>query len=427
MAGNVSFSLTQATALFKINYYKRSENMYNSANVTQGRVKKRFDFTGRSRVVATSLSFAGGVGSGTIPKANVGNYQEATILSKKVYAVVLIDRESIKASMDDKGAFVKSTRESVQKTVESYNRNSSRILFSDGLGLLALGDATGAAVTGLGTVGSPFIVEIPLKTGIQVGGWKEANWEEKDYVQVVTGATPVTGAGGVMEADLLEIVAVDATTRLVSLVGTSARLTALVGGVIPLATTDAIAMQGSYENDPEGLKSILDKTAGAIYGIAVQRRWMATAEDALGAGITVDLMNKVMLDVEKKFGKAPNLIVESYVQFRKTLNLLEDQKQYTIDPRSKDLKGKVSFKGVEFMSSMGSVGVFPERFVEDDRVYFLNDNHIEVHHRPDFGWFDDDGTVFLRTTGDEYEARYGGYYQNYIEPTAHGFLHSLAV
>ena len=68
--------------------------------------------------------------------------------------------------MDDKGAFVRATRETVQKTVESYNRNASRILYGDGLGLLALGNAVGAAVTGGGTVGTLAVaVTVPVTTG----------------------------------------------------------------------------------------------------------------------------------------------------------------------------------------------------------------------------------------------------------------------
>ena len=43
-------------------------------------------------------------------------------------------------------------------------------------------------------------------------------------------------------------------------------------------------------------------------------------------------------------------------------------------------------------------------------------------------WFDDDGTVFLRKSGeDNYEARYGGYLENFIIPTGHGVLKNLAV
>ena len=87
----------------------------------------------------------------------------------------------------------------------------------------------------------------------------------------------------------------------------------------------------------------------------------------------------------------------SYKQYEKILNLLEDQKRYQVNTRA-GLKSKsgadISFSGVEFMSIDGPIGIFPERFIEDDRIYLLNDAHVHMYHRPDFGWFDDDGTIF---------------------------------
>lgn len=420
---NTIFSLATATNLFKINYYKKSENVYNSANVLQGRIKKKYDFTGKNRFIATPMSFSGGVGAATLPQPGVATYSDALIYSKKVYATCQIDREAMKASADDQGSFVRATKEVVQKCVESYMRNGSRILFGDGTGILGRGDATGTKVTGAGTTGSPYVVSIPL------ANWNEANWEERDLVQVVTGITdsPTTGAGGAMATDLLEIVAVDVALRLISLVGTSARLGTLVSGNIPMAATDAIVMQGSYMADPMGLKGIVDASSGSLYNIPVARRWSATVKAAGGSGLVTDMMNEVMLETERKSGKAPNMIVTSYTQYRKLLNLLEDHKRYQLPARDAALKGVVSFSGIEFMSTRGPIGVFADRFCDADRMYFLNDEQIEVHHRPGFGWFDDDGTVFLRTSGDAYEARYGGYYENYIVPSFQACLKGLAI
>jgi len=417
----MSFNLTDQTALFKINYYKKSENMYNSANVLQGRLKKRYDFTGRQRYVATPLSFSGGVGSGTLPSSNAGNYVGAEIESKRVYATCSIERESIKASANDAGAFVRATAETVKKTVESYMRNASRILFGDGTGVLGTGDGTGTDVI---KNAAAAVAAYPLahyEVTFPVAEWKEANWEERDYVQVV--------ASGTAETQLHEVYAVDPSTRTVRLLhvaGASTRLDALAGGPDPLAATDEIAMQGSYNNDPIGLNGILLATSGSLYGIPVQRRWSSHIEAAAGKGVTVDLMNGVMLDVEKRFGKAPNMIMASYAQYQNILALLEDQKVYNLP--NKNIKGNLSFQGVEFMSTRGPIGLFVDRFCDDDKIYFLNDNFIECHHRPGFGWFDDDGTVFLREASeDSYSARYGGYYQNYITPTAHGVLSGLAI
>lgn len=393
------FNLTDASALFKIKYGKLSDNVYNSANVLLGRMKKEYNFTGKEMKLPVPTAFSGGVGSGSLPTANLADYGDATITSKKVYAVCQIDRETIKASVGNEGAFVDATKHTIQKTVESWTRNASRILFGDGTG--ALGSFSGSAS---GTAAAPVIT-------VTAATWKEANWEENDYVNV-------NSLGSVWE-----VTAVAPTTRQVTLarISGSDDLTAIGAG------THVVYMQNSRNNDPLGLKGICDATSGTLYGITVGRRWQAVQKAAGGAGITTDRINEVMLEVQRKSGKVPDLIMTSFTQYRKIMNLLEDQKQYVVEPRSADLKGKLSFKGLEFMSAAGAIGIFPERFCEDDRLYCLNTNYIAAHHRPDFGWFDDDGTVFLRSaSADSYEARYGGYYQNWIVPSFQGVITGLA-
>lgn len=382
---------------------KLSENTYNSANVLLGRVKKDFSFTGKRMDIAVPTSFAGGVGSGSLPTPNYAAVQDAVITSKKMYSVIQIDREAIKASSANEGAFVELTKYSVQKGVESWMRNMSRALFNDGTG--ALGTIQAGGVSGAG----------PWDVVISAATWKEANFEEKDYVNLEGSLSAV-----------FEVTAVVPATRTVT-------LTAVSGSYTPVAG-DVIYMQNSKNADPSGLKGVLDAVPSvgpppaSLYGITVGRRWQAGAQVAAGgSGLTTDLMNQTMLEIQRKSGKVPNLILCSFTQYRKLLNVLEDQKTYFVEPRSPELVGKVSFRGVEFMSSAGPVGVFPERFCEDDRMYMLNDNYIALHHRPDFGWFDDDGSVFLRTaSSDAYEARFGGYLESYIVPSFHGVITGLA-
>jgi hypothetical protein len=324
-----------------------------------------------------------------------------------VYGVAEIDREAIYAAETDEGAFVRTTKETVRKTIESYMRNEERIWFNDGTGALGTGDGS-TAVTGAGTTGDPYLVIISSAT------WKEANWEEKDFVNVGT------------EETLVEVYEVVPASRQVKLVGTSATLAAASAGAT--GTSAVFYMQNSRNNDPLGLKGVLEATTGTLYTIPVQRRWKAGVQAASGgAGLTTDMLNEDMLEIRRKCGKDPNLIQMSFTQFRKFLNLLEDQKEYPVEPRAENLKGKVSFRGIEYISQSGSVPVFANRFIEDDRIYYLNDNFLTCYHRPGHGWFNDDGTVFLRKSNDDaYEARYGGYKENYIVPPFHGYRDGLA-
>lgn len=397
------FSLTNSSNLFKIKYGKLSENTYNSANVLLGRCKKEFDFTGKRLDIAVPLSFAGGVGSGSLPTPNYSAESDAQITAKKMYSVIELEREAIKAASNDEGAFVQMTKYAVQKGVESWMRNMSRALFNDASG--AIGQFSGSQA---GTA------SVPIVTFIATGNYafKEANFEEKDYVNVNT------------DSSVFEVTTVVPSTGVVTLtrISGSLDLTAIGAG------THTVYMQNSKDADPQGLEGVTKATSGSLYGITVARRWQSHQKDAASAGLVPDLMNEVMLETQRKCGKVPNLVITSYKQYRKLLNVLEDQKQYAVEPRSDDLKGKISFKGVEFMSSAGAVGVFPERFCKEDTMYFLNDNYITIKHRPDFGWFDDDGTVFLRnSTTDSYNARYGGYLESYIVPSFQGVLYGLAV
>lgn len=422
-----AFSLVTATNVFKRKFWKMSDAVFNASNVVWSRLEKNSDFVGKDMFVSNPLSFSGGVGSGSLPTANVGKYEGSIINSKRIYAVAQVEREAIKASETSEGAFVKAMQETVKKTLESFMRNCSRQLFADGSGVLAKGAGASAAavVTGNGSTATPYVVTLTSST------FFDANLEEKDLVNIVTGLG-ADNTGGAAETTALEIVAVDVVNYTVSLVGTSARLAALVAGTAKFATTDGIVMQNSYLNDLTGLRGISIQSqagTGSIYNVPVQRRWSMDYKDASAAAITVDLINERMLQIERKSGKVPNLIVCGFKQYQKMLALHENQKRYNISPKDSKYVGRFSFDGLQFMSTAGVVPVVYDRFVKDDEIWLLNDNYITVCMRPGGAqWFEEDGTVFLRDTGsDSYSARYGLYGELYIIPSFHGHIFNLAV
>lgn len=434
-----AFSLDTATDLFKTKYVARSAAMYNTDNVLEGRIKKTYNFVGKDEGVETHLSYSGSVGAGALPVAGTARYKQANLTRKRIYGRCQVEREAIKAASTNEGAFVKATKESVKRTVESYMRFCSFLMFGDGTGVMGRGDAA-TQVAGNGTEATPYTFTVSEAT------FKEANWEEEDLVQLVTGLD-AKNEGGVTEGaytvtNLVKVISVDVDNRLIGVAGTSPILAALTG-VGPLLADTGIVFQRSYSATagagkyavPMGLYGATTPYAGvtALYGIEIQRRWQALAKDANGAAVTVDLMNGVVLGLDKKVGSSnlPSLIVMHQDQFQNVLALLEDQKRYNIGNKNvskgKELMGKFSFTGVEFMSSKGAIPMFTDRFCESDRIYFLNDAYIERKHAPDFGWFDDDGTIFMRVKDeDSYEARYGGYFENFITPTFQGVLYNLA-
>jgi hypothetical protein len=72
--------------------------------------------------------------------------------------------------------------------------------------------------------------------------------------------------------------------------------------------------------------------------------------------------------------------------------------------------------------------LFSSRYVRDDMVFFLNTEKMFRKHAEKFGWFDEDRTVLLRMQDqDAYEARYGGYYENFFNPLFQGAIEGLSV
>lgn len=417
------FSLTETSGLFLTKFQARSVNHYNSQNLMDGRIKKRYDYTGKQMNIETELSFSGGVGAKKLPIANTSIVEQAVITAKKNYARCFVDRESLKAASSTEGSFQKFMAYPVKKTVESFNRNSNRMLFGDGTGILGRGDGA-TNVTGNGSVATPYIVTM------RESDWNVANFEEQDYIQLVTGLGASDNLGGTAEGgdavtNLLLIQEVVPSTRKLKLVGTSAALAALVAGPAALATTSGFCMQRSYLAEPQGLRGVTMATSGSLYGVSVKRRWQSQQSDAGAQGIVTDMINDMVLKIEKAVGVPPKVVISNYNQVRKILAQLEDQKVYNLP--NKNLKGHIGFDGIQIMTSRGAIGLFADRFCDEDKMYFLNEEYITRYHRPDFGWFDDDGTVFLRTPDDEdsYEARYGGYYENLIDPTFQGVLHNL--
>jgi hypothetical protein len=417
------FSLTETSGNFLTKFQARSINHYNSKNLLDGRIKKVYDFTGKQKNIETQLSFSGGVGAKLLPKANTSIIEQAVIKATKNYARVLVDRESLKAASSNDGVFQKFMAYPVKKTVESFVRNSGRMIFGDGTGILGRG-AGATNVSGNGSVATPYLVTL------RASDWNEANFEEQDFVQYVSGLNGGnnlggTAEGGDSETNLLMIAEVIPSLRQLKLVGASTALAALTG-VGPVPTTAGFVMQRSYLAEPQGLSGVCMAGAGSfLYEIPVKRRWQSQQIDALGQGIVTDALNDAVLRQEKATGETPKMVLMNFNQMRKILAQLEDQKIYNLP--NKNLKGHLGFSGVELMTSRGAIGMFVDRFCPEDKIFLLNEEHIVRHHRPDFGWFDDDGTVFLRTTDeDTYEARYGGYYQNLIDPTFQTVIHNLS-
>lgn len=420
-----TFTGSNEANLMKIKYGKMIEKQFNKENVILGRIKKMQDLVGKQIDRPLIQSIGGGVSAGSLPTANENKVGKVILNdSKKLYAVVQVDRESMKRARKGEGAFVDATKYPVKIAVESFNRNLTRQLLRNdiaGAGALIEGSASNTTqASGAGTSGCPYVITIDAASNTEAAAFEAI--EVGDIVNLNSESTE------------LEVVDMDVTyagdgtaSGTISLVGTSTGLAADVGASAFVAA-DKLYMQASKDNEIDGIKGVLAATGGTYKNVSIGRRFKSYRKSAASATISTDLLNDLVINVKRQSGESPDMLLTSHAQFIKILNLLEDQKTYNLPARDKKYKGQISFSGIEFMSADGAIPVVPDRFMDSDKVYALNTNHIELHITPGgFEWFDEDGTVFLRdASADSYSARYGGYCELFVNPHFQGELHSLA-
>ena len=411
-----TFTDTDYSALFKRTYGEYGDNLYGSGSEDplESQIPKKFDFNGSEHRFPVKIGFGGGTGFSSLPEANSSKNVDVVLTRKSAYARMNLNRETIIASRGKDGAFKEATQEETVGKLRSFNRTQACALYNDGTGTLGTFSATPG-----GTAAAPTIVI--LNTGTY--RFRQGFFEEGDYVQVVQ-------SGSSLLASKWEITAVAVDTRTITLarVSGSDDLTAIGAG------THEVVLQGAWDASPMGLLGVHNFTSSTLYGVTYARRWSSYRKVLSTAQLlTVDLLNEVVLQMDQRSGEGPNFCVASTVQMQKFLSQLEDKKRYTpvevsSKPNKLATKATVSFSGIEFMGPRGSFPIVSSRYVRDDMVFFGNTNKMFRKHAEKFGWFDEDRTVLMRMADqDAYEARYGGYYENFFNPLYVGAIEGLSV
>lgn len=399
------------SALFKRVYGEYGDNLYGSGSedVLESQIPKYFNFKGKDFASAQKVGFGGSVGFGRLPVANPSKNIEYVLTRKKAYARMNLDRETIVASEGKEGAFKQATSEETLSKLKSFTRVQALSAYNDGTGIL--GQFSGSAG---GTTSAPTMTI--LNTGTYA--FRRNFFEAGDVYEV-------KDAGGTWLTSKFKVTSINKSTRAMVLERISGTddLTSIGAG------THSLALEGSSIGVPMGLLGIVNFSSGSMYGASFQERWQPYLQAKSGSPlVSIDFLNEAMLEQEDRAGEPFDLIIPSTKQMLKLLNQMEDKKRYTLTSTKNDFsKARVSFSGIEYMSTSGVVPIKSSRYVRDDMILFVTRNKMYRKHAEKFGWFDEDGTVLLRMPEDDaYEARYGGYYENFFNPFYVGAITGLS-
>lgn len=410
------YSSTDQAYLFKETWSDISKNCYNSATAILSRVKKKYDLQGVKDHVAIPQGPAGGIGgltNGYLPEGGGDSGGVIEITAKDVVGVAVIDRKAMKQAMTDKGAFVRFTQQPVQKCVESYDTAVNILWHGDGTGRFGRLAAASAYVSGGAT--AP-VLEFTSASFHE-------RWFPKNFQFNIGNAGDTN-----VEDGIFKVTSVDATNRRVTFSRTSGTFDCS-GGV----NDRYVYLQNMFKNAPQGLEGTVMATTGTIYTLAYDASsWGSFQYDANGAPPSVSMINYVysQQSVRVDPGNYPNLLLTSPEIWAILADIWEPTKRMMLMPRDKSLSAPAfGISALSYETLEGkNIPIVADKHSKKNRIYFLFDEVMYMHHLPDQGWWDEDGKVFLRVSGRPwYAGTYGGYFENVLNPTFMAVIYNIGI
>lgn len=400
MSRNTTLSATHdQNALFKECYGSGADMSLVNADTPLASIimkNKKVDFVGDQFVQPVRFGSAVGIGyraaGQNLPSPVAAPRGKAIFQAKRAYGTAEFDREAIKASRNDKGAFAKVTVEEVNATEEGFGLHMvERALFGDASGKIS----EVSSVSGAGTSGSPWVI-VMTTTGTNAPKYKKRYFPQGAKLDLFTSA-------GVYQMTV-EVVSADSTAVTAT--------TLNVGSVSTPVALDLVYWEGNRNGECVGLKSIAPISAGTLYGISqtLNPNFRGALKDISGGTVVYDDLNSIVSELEDEID-SPNIAVCSNLAKTAFKNQAEEQKRYSMaEIKSSDLK--IGFKGIEIMSEKGAFPLISSQMCPLDEIWFFNTKYMQLVMREDFGWFEDDGIFMLRDANkDVYNARYGGYFE----------------
>jgi hypothetical protein len=352
-------------------------------------VQKMDDFDGAQLVFPFNFAVPNSVAT-TLPVAQAGansssfdNWVMST--RKKLYGVLTIDAESMRAARKDIGAFLRLRAKETNELL-AYMKMilGGHAFWGDGAGNLAQVTAvTGSNPATSFTVSQFDVVKFHLK-------------------QVLVFNATRTGSAGTIKASTFRV---DGLNRLTGVI-TVTRLTGAGAGVDP-ATNDFVYQNGTYDSFPLGIDAFIPASDPGTGGVPASLLGMTRTDDpTMKAGWRVSWQGSIEETVKYlaalmgQYVDQENSVawVSRFNWFRLDQELTA-QNRKVIDARATQVFGSPALL---LITPEGNIPVVADPYLANDRGYILEMSQIETHHLDGLIHVaDDDGLGAIRQAADD--------------------------
>lgn len=335
-----------------------------------------------------SATFSNAVGGSSVSKT------ESWLLTRvKNYSIAYIDGETLKASEDDKGAFMDALTVEIDGAFQSLSNDIAFALARDSSGYRGQVSAepTEASTTVITLLSAEDVVGFELGQTINIYSAK-------------TGGSQRIYATGVNDG-VVSAVDRDAGTVTINTAYDS-------NGTI--AANDYLFVKGDRGLKISGIQDwIPDSAPSATSFFGVDRSVDVTRLGGVRKTGTAMPIEEALIDLAYAIGKnggVPDVALMNYKQYARLCKQLGAKVQY-IDLSMENVE--ISFRGVLIHGPQGPIKVVPDRNIRDQRAYLLQmDTWKLCSLGPLVHLLDSDDNKLLRqSTADAYEARVGSYAQ----------------
>lgn len=236
----------------------------------------------------------------------------------------------------------------------SLAKDSNRIVYGDGTGLLASITADGANTVTVDNI---------------------------QYLEVGQPVDILTRSNGAITASARTITAINETTNVVTYDGVDVTATTAMG----------LYRTGDYNREPQGFQSLISDT-GTLFGVdpTVEPKWKSTVQAnggvnrALSEGLMIETVDKI----RRQSGKRVSLILTGLGVRRAYFNLLTQQRRYT---DTKEFAG--GFNGLAFNYGT-EIPVVEDVDCRPNRMYFITEDSMKIYRNRPWHFVDKDGSVW---------------------------------
>jgi hypothetical protein len=403
----LSIANSAVSDLFKTKYLRYMDSHHNKEHPWVAKVEKDTSASGNTQTVQLKFGAIGGYSAGGYKDPGKINYSTATYTLKDLYFRGRIDSKSIELSSDVSGAARKLTEEAILEANRELSRNMER--------QMVYGDGTGA------------IGQIASSSGVTDNGGG-------DYTLTLTTAFVrdnfhdglLINIGSAADPSLFEIKlgGVNKSSRTVRVLRRS-------GSDVP-ANSDYIYMQGSKDNELQGLRGVLKATSGTKYGRSIGPGWQSEQLDAGSDPINPEMLLDVLYNIVHETGKTPSDMLVPMTQWKKLIHLGEASLMKMQYAEAK--AGQMSMGNVPHLYLDGvEVPMIRLLTMPASEIFMVNNTSALVNlNSAGEGKFvmsgQSDGYLWYRGQQgtDEYEFFYRKYCEQFIHPTYHGVIHTLS-